>query len=560
MPVDVPLGPALRQLRARGFSRVHISPKVHSFEGSLPCAKGKVPVRLDVRDWDFLTYPTIQLLDLPAFLPKVLPHVSADGVLCLFAESSVVLDRYRPELAVAQCLDKATWLLDQIVDNPDFYEAEFHGEFLVHWANADGPRAFGGLVGEHSKRVTAMQWYDVGSAEEHRLFVSAELDEVTRFCKAAGWPAPTKIPIAGALFTSDRYPASPAHGLPKNLSEAFAWLKAWDRRVYDQVQDHLLDRKLIKDRCRELLFGSPAGWFGLGFELDRKVAGGFQRGRAYRQYLHAHAKDIAVERRSFQEAGSTHVHQRNLMRLDAKSLAGKMVVLVGCGAIGGFLAAGLARLGAGTTGGVLRCYDGGQLEPDNLGRHWLGYESLFRNKALAVAERAKAQFPFSRVEGVAQHLVPSALPKADLIINATGEAAFAEAFNAHHVDRARKTPVLHLWVAGNGEAAQGLWVDASRGGCYRCLKKVEAGQAFGTPRFPLLKDEPVRAFVGCHAFTPYSTTMPTVAAALACDFVMDWLGGEVSPRFRTRVHEHAQVFKVKNPDIERPHGCPACAP
>lgn len=559
MPADVPLGPALRQLRARGFSRVHISPKVDSFEGHLPCAKGAVPVRLDVREWDFLTYPTVQLLDRPPFLPKVLPHVSASGLMCLFAESSIVLDRFRPELAVAQCLDKATWLLDQMVKDPEFYEEEFHGEFLVHWAKADTASGLGGLVGEHSKRASAMQWYDVGSAGEHRLFVSADLDEVTRFCKAAGWPPPTKIPIAGALFTSDRYPACPAHGLPKNLSEAFAWIKAWDRSVYDKVQEHLLDRKLIKRGCRELLFGSPAGWFGLGFEIDRQVVGSFQRGRTYRQYLHAHAKDIAVERRSFQEAGSTHVHQRNLMRLDVNSLAGKKIALVGCGAIGGFLAAGLARLGAGTAGGVLRCYDGGQLEPDNLGRHWLGYESLFRNKAQAVAERANSQFPFSRIEGLPRHLAPSALPKADLIINATGEAAFAEALNAHHVDGTRKTPVLHLWVAGNGEAAQGLWVDASRGGCYRCLKNVEAGEGFGTPRFRLLKHEPIRAFVGCHAFTPYSTTMPTVAAAMACDFVMDWLGGDVSPRFRTRVQEHAQVFKVKNQNIERLTGCPACA-
>lgn len=558
MPADVPLGPALRQLRARGFSRVQISPKVHSFEGSLPCAKGKVPVLLNVRDWDFLAYPTVQLLERPAFLPKVLPHVSADGVLCLFAESSVVLDRFRPELAVAQCLDKATWLLDQMIESPAFYEAEFRGEFLVHWANADTASGYGGLVGEHSKRASAMRWYDVGPVGEHRLFVSAQLDEVTRFCKAAGWPPPTKIPISGALFTSDRYPACPALGLPKTLSEAFAWLKAWDRRVYDDVQDHLLDRKLIKDDRRELLFGSPAGWFGIGFSLDPRVVGSFQRGRAYRHYLHAHAKDIAVVRRSFQEAGSTHVHQRNLMRLDIKSLAGKKIALVGCGAIGSFLAAGLARLGAGTAGGVLRCYDGGQLEPDNLGRHWLGYESLFRNKAKAVAERANAQFPFSRIDGVAQHLMPSVLPKADLIINATGEAAFAEALNAHHVDGTRSTPVLHLCVAGNGEAAQGLWVDASRGGCYRCLK-LDTGEDFGKPRFPLLKVPPVRAFVGCHAFTPYSTTMPTVAAALACDFVMDWLEGEVSPRFRTRAHERAQVFKVKNHDIERLKGCPACA-
>lgn len=558
MPANVPLGPALRQLRARGFGRVHISPKLHSFEGSLPCAAGPVPVRLNVCDWDFLSYPTIQLLARPAFLPKVLPHVSAEGVLCLFAESSVVLDRFRPDIAVAQCLDKATWLLDQMVTDSKFYEAEFRGEFLVHWAHADGPSAFGGLVGEHPKRASAMQWYEVGPADYHRLFVSADFEEVASFCQAAGWPHPTQIPIAGALFTSDKYPACPAHGLPKNLSEAFTWLKAWDRRIYDEVQEHLLDRKLIKKRRRELLFGSPAGWFGMGFSLERAIAVSFQRSRPYRQYLHTHAKEIAVERRVFQEAGSTHVHQRNLMRLDAKSLAGKKIALVGCGAIGSFLAAGLTRLGAGTGGGLLRCYDAGQLEPDNLGRHWLGYEGLFRNKAQAVAERAKAQFPFSHIEGLAQNLVPSALPKADLVINATGEAAFAEALNAHHVDGERKTPVLHLWVAGNGEAAQGLWVDAGRGGCYRCLK-LDAGEDFGKPRFPLLKAAPVRAFVGCHAFTPYSTTMPTVAAALACDFVMDWLEGEVSPRFRTRVHEHAQVFKVKNQDIDRLKGCPACA-
>ena len=73
------------------------------------------------------------------------------------------------------------------------------------------------------------------------------------------------------------------------------------------------------------------------------------------------------------------------------------------------------------------------------------------------------------------------------------------------------------------------------------------------------KAEPVRAFVGCHAFTPYSTTMPSVAAALACDFVMDWMNGNVSPRFRTREHEQADVFKVKNQDVDRLEGCPACA-
>ena len=557
MPALVALGPALRQLSARGFRKVHLGPKVRAWEGKLPCAAGDVPVRLEVSDWDFLSYPTIRLTERPAFLPKVLPHVFASGVLCDFAESSVVLDRYRPDIALAQCLEKAKHLLDRMIADPNFYEAEFRGEFLVHWAHADGAPVLGGLVGEHTPGVSSMQWHDVGLPDHPRLFVSADRDEVVRFCAAAGWPAPTHMPVSGAVFESNKHPVCPADSLPQNLSEAFAWLKRWDRDVYKAVQEHLLDHKLIK-KPRELLFGSPAGWFGLGFSFEPAATKAFQRASGYRQYLHSHAKDIPVKRRVFLEAGSTHIHQRNLMRLGVRSLAGKKIVVIGCGAIGGFVVADLARLGAGTGGGRLRCYDRGELEPDNLGRHWLGYESLFRNKAQAVAARAVTQFPFSRIEGIAEAVAPAAVLEADVIINATGDAAFAEALNAHHVERGRQPALLHLWVVGNGDAAQGLWVDAQRFACYRCLRHA-GGDQYGEPRFRVSKAEPVRAFVGCHAFTPYSTTMPSVAAALACDFVMDWMNGNVSPRFRTREHEQADVFKVKNQDVDRLEGCPACA-
>lgn len=557
MAAEVSMTSTFRELRARGFRKVHVAPKVRAYDGTLPCQAGAVPIRLEVRDWDFLTYPTIRLRERPAFLPTLLPHVTASGVLCYFAEGSVVLDRFLPHVAVAQCLEKARLLLDRMIAEPAFYEAEFRGEFLANWSLADGPAALCGLIGEHDYKSASLQWFFVGPADNPRIYVSADANEVARFCDAAGWPRPSKLATLGAQFQSDLHPAIAVDGLPQDLSQMFAWLKAWDRDVYDAVQEHLLDRKLINRQRREFLFGCPAGWFGFGFSLDYLVAQSFQRARNYRQYLHSHAKGIRIERRVFLEAGSTHIHQRNLMRLGSRSLSGKNVVLIGCGAIGGFVAAGLVRLGSGSGGGSLRCYDGGQLEPDNLGRHWLGYESLFQNKATAVAARAKTQFPFSLVEGVPDHVAPTMRHRADVIVNATGDAAFSEALNAYHVRDGRSPPVLHVWIVGNGEAAQGLWVDGTRGACYRCLRQV-AGEAYGQPRFPLLKAPPIRAFVGCHAFTPYSTSMPTVAAALAGDFVMDWLNGDVSPRFRTRAQEQADVYKVKNQNVSRLAGCPAC--
>jgi len=60
--------------------------------GSLPCAKGPVPVKLTIEDWNFLEYPRISLAERPAFLPALMPHVDVLGHLCYFAPGAVTLD------------------------------------------------------------------------------------------------------------------------------------------------------------------------------------------------------------------------------------------------------------------------------------------------------------------------------------------------------------------------------------------------------------------------------------------------------------------------------------
>jgi hypothetical protein len=48
------------------------------------------------------------------------------------------------------------------------------------------------------------------------------------------------------------------------------------------------------------------------------------------------------------------------------------------------------------------------------------------------------------------------------------------------------------------------------------------------------------------------------AAALATEFVVDWLQGNPSPRFRTLIREGADARKQKNQDFEKLRDCPAC--
>jgi hypothetical protein len=109
------------------------------------------------------------------------------------------------------------------------------------------------------------------------------------------------------------------------------------------------------------------------------------------------AADIPVERYCGFPIDAKFLYERNLG--DLHSLAGRKIALIGCGTIGGFLAAYLAQSGAGTLGGLLALFDREILMPSNLGRHLLGMPYLNRNKAVACADYIRSQFPHVEAEG-----------------------------------------------------------------------------------------------------------------------------------------------------------------
>jgi molybdopterin/thiamine biosynthesis adenylyltransferase len=551
----VALGKVLEELKARGFEAQRQQRGVHRFQGTLHCRGEAARIEFAFSNLEFLTYPTIKVL---SGVDKTLltPHLFASGGLCYFQEGSVVLDRYDPAGGVAQCLEQAQRILERIKFDPEYRRQDIQDEFMVHWSEKDA--SWPVIMGTVSSAKKSTYYWRASIGKKSLMILADDVNEVTALARSLGASSakPTSLPCW--LFKSDLPPFVPT-SMPKTVDELFAWLKSWDPLLYRQIQRLLESQKAyLQYGIATFAVNSIAGWLCFGFELDGYMRGCAQRRPSvYRQYLHGRGGSTPIFRYSVVEAGSDFVHSRNLTFPDLKN---KRICIVGCGAIGSHLAPALVRLGAGTGNGSLTLIDGDTLWPENLGRHTLGYPSLFQYKSIALKMELETQFPLAKLVAISEDAIyVKKLLDADLVIDATGEEAVSEMLNARRLAKNSMTPMLHVWILGNGDSVQALWTQGTKAACYRCLRKTGPGE-IKEERYPVLKRPPQRGQIACRAFTPYAVSAAMQSAALATEMIVDWLKrADPGPRFRTRSADNADVHKVKNQNPDRLTNCPACA-
>lgn len=547
----------LRALKQEGFTPRRSRGTVRVFEGEFKLSRGVVPICLEVSDWHFLSYPTIRLKQRPAFLPKLLPHIGVGGDVCYLRPESLVLDRYDPPGALLRCLKEARDLLEDLASNPKRRAKDIQDEFQAYWLSGQNVVSQI-LIGTVDGDARQARYFRLHSADQQLRMISNSESEVSELGKAIGYPDVKQSAGSCRLLRSDIYPPAPEK-LPETIKDLFDYLKFWDHQLYKAVQDILEhDKDYLNFRAITFAVDTAAGWIGFGFTFDEMTQQGYAKKPArYKQYLHGKGGGRNIFRMVIDDVSPKFIHGRNLLFPD---LTDRRITLVGCGAIGGYLAKALVSLGAGRgVRGLLKIYDGGLVRAENVARHYLGMNSLNQLKAVAVAEDLRRQFPGTRIEAV-----PTRVPLnpnlflTDLVIDATGMEAVAEMLNDYRLAEDREVPpFLYVCVRGNGEAVQGLWTDSRKHGCFRCLR-MPPGPRYLEDRYKLLNQQPQEGFKGCQAFTPYAVSAPMSAASLAADMIIDWLKGDVSPRFRTRVIEGANLNRLKNQDIEPIGGCPAC--
>lgn len=170
---------------------------------------------------------------------------------------------------------------------------------------------------------------------------------------------------------------------------------------------------------------------------------------------------------------------RNKGLVDIETLASKTVAIFGLGSLGSKIAELLTRSGVGKF--ILCDYD--QFTPENLSRHTLTVEDLFKNKSEAIKERIKKINPWAEVTSVAtsQNILYydelyggliSILGESDYIISATGneEAEYNINYILHELSKQKVIPAMFAAVLGNGFGGRFHKVQASITPCYQCIK------------------------------------------------------------------------------------------
>jgi molybdopterin/thiamine biosynthesis adenylyltransferase len=545
---------ALKKLDELGFKPSKRLGPARCFDGELQCAKGPVKVRLAISDWEFTSYPALIILERPPFLPALTPHVSGDGFQCYFVQGRVVLDRYRPDHAIWQCVEQAQRELDHLSSSPRYREREFEQEFGANWEIGQLPLPAPVLLADVvGSGVVPCFGIDV----DNGLYVIAASDEaqVKALAQGRGWPDPRRMKIGAYIVRSINSPTLPSERLPKTIADVFGWIRSWDPSAMKQIHTVLGQREWLGFKAIQFLIDSPAGWCGFFFELSANRKLMHQRKPSgYRQYLYSKGNELPITRVSVRQINPDFIHNRNLL---FPSLKDRRITLIGCGAIGGYLAQALVKLGAGSGTGSLTLVDPDRLGPGNLGRHLLGMDGLYKNKAVALKEALARQFPHANIVAEPRSATYPSDIAGDLVIDATGEEAVSEAINANRRSTSVEgVPVLHTWIVGNGECVQALWVDQRKYACFRCMRRNDPARS---KRFPVVDHDPEIRVVGCNAYTPYAVSSPMSASALAIDMIIDWLKGDVSPRFRTRSIEGAKVRSIKNQNLKPLEECPGCA-
>ena len=113
---------------------------------------------------------------------------------------------------------------------------------------------------------------------------------------------------------------------------------------------------------------------------------------------------------------------------DAPTLRSQRATVFGAGALGGYVAVALAESGLGS----LDIVDGDVLAPGNVVRHVAGHDHVGASKVTAVEAVVRSHAPWTEV--TCQERTPrtpgdieALIGKADVIVDATGDAAFTQA-------------------------------------------------------------------------------------------------------------------------------------
>lgn len=523
------------------------------YHGKLNVHGTLVDVSLSIPDISFMELPVIKLLDRSQLSPGILGHVfhnlEVNSGICYASGVGLPLDLHSPGGSILRVLEQAKKALE--VNYAGGGIGEVTAEYQDYWRESREPFRILSSREETGTHFTSLG-YHYFTPEVGRPFFA--------ICDDAELYAHKGEQYRNAFLVQTDQDIGPADGckVPANLEQLETWFKAqsgFKNDDWTRLEAALFGESFVAISAPNCVLGVR-----LQFPSDVKIGLKQKKIRKDKiaRILSSRRSTITLRRYGGYWTDLNSIAQRNLPAIH--TLASTSIVIIGCGTIGSHLAKFLLQSGAGGNA-KLTLIDRQVLASGNIGRHYLGSSRIGEAKATALKDELKRFHPQADVHSRIDDAADSwrEISEADLIIDATGEWNTQYAINDRFkADNCNASAILHCWVSGNGAAAQSFLNLKTDDFCFRCLRPSMKDQ----PRYPALKPHVdanvAEATCGEGAFYPYSVAAPAIAAALACDVVINWVNGKPGPRLRTQVLDHDRAINRK-PTMPSPHkDCPSC--
>lgn len=502
-----------------------------------------------------------------------LAHVNASGTVCIGPQEAMVPDFERPVEVVLAALAGAQRELERAFAVADV--DAIIDEFEAYWRDQPGAIRIEGYVAPTG--APRRLWVQKRGKNDHTPQVVADsLEAYTAYHPRQPWCGDAHhralfIPLArGAKILP---PAPGERWIEADLRQYLPFVAPEHaNRVDALLAEHWAGDELV-------LFSLPRtthGFVLFGAWLDG-VTGKhplLEGGRATRMV------PFVVDRRD-----AAFLRPRGGA---SNELGHRRVLLVGCGSVGGFLAAELARAGV----GHITLVDKELLKPENIFRHELGMLGVDRQnsrgdvfgKAATVGNSLRARYPYLSVKAydcTVQQLIttePTVLADHDVIVLATGNTGAELSLARTLFKEKADVDLIHTWLDPFGVGAHALLSRPGTRGCLRCLFTDPSTRDFTTNRATFV--DPLADvdldLAGCGTrFTPYASLAASRCALLAAQMVLDTVtgliaapamwsekgrkgplieaGATTTPRYDLPDHKlRSQAFAIA--------GCPLCAP
>lgn len=532
-------------LEKKGFKCIGLGP--FRFEGKIAVGHERAKIRLTISDLSFVDLPKVEFVDRNALSLCVIAHLESGTGLCYADRTLLRLDRFDPGGAILRVLEEAMNTINKsLAGNAD---EEIALEYPLYWKGQtvqiliDDPQFSGDAKVAIKDELNTKQLLLIGNNQN----VPKGYEECFR---------------AHIIYVNSNIRPSKQVVAPRDLVELEDWLASQDLSSGDNFQrvlSWLADDKLV-------FFSAPNGWVGCKLRLPKDLKLLSDKGNLQPTFMidsiRKRKNKIALDLLHGKKATLDFVTTRNLQS-DVSHLKGKRIALIGCGTIGSHLGRFLIQSGAGNNAD-LYLVDNQLLNPGNLGRHLLNFGDIGKPKASSLAVELGRFHPELNIVPINSDakMILSRISDCDLIIDATGVESVSEELNWEaikaRIDQ-RQFHLLHVFMFGNGIAAQSFLNVGGDFACYRCLRPNLEQQWHDDPRKNVKTIGDVApASCGDGPYVPYAVDAPVMAAGLALRAVLDFFSGTPGQRLR-QVTVNVEEAKPPNNKSPKPvPTCPAC--